>query len=294
MDMQTSTHDKISPTAKLVAYWRQFTDIPYSKDIASLFKTEAVMADMFKDQAHLLIPGEREYFVPYVEVRYKSIQNVILKKGLKQVLEFASGVSLRGLAMTQDPSLTYIETDLPGITEEKSQLVATIMRNHGITSRNNLFFCSVNILNYAEIEPVLAKLDPKKPLAIVNEGLFHYLSMEEKEIAAQNIYKILSQFGGSWITPDFDTRSEMKAYHDPEKKYEHFMDVITQATGRDLLNYSFDAEADIYAFFSKIGFKVEIQSQMDPDVILSSTKDKLLSAEDLAKLNSLRLWVMTV
>ena len=198
-------HDRISPTAKLVAYWRQFSDIPFSKDVAELFQVENVYQSMLKD-ANLNLP-ENDTLVPLLEIRYKSIQHALINSNIKQVLEFASGISLRGLAMTKDPDLIYVETDLPGLNDEKVKLVNTVMERHEINKRSNLFFHSANILNYSDIEPALSHFDVKKPVAIVHEGLFQYLTREEKAIAAKNIYKILKAFGGRWITPDLDTKS---------------------------------------------------------------------------------------
>ncbi len=296
MKIQPSTHAQVSPTAKLVAYWRQFTDIPYSKDIASFFHVKEVVQDLFKEDFPIFFPPQTDDpFVAYVQLRYKSIQAELLRQNSKQVLEFASGISLRGLTMTADPTLTYIETDLPGITEEKTPVVEQIMRAHKIAHRDNLFFESVNILNFSEIESVLEKFDPQQPIAIVNEGLLQYLSLEEKQTAAENIYKILSRFGGCWITPDLDSKIQMTADtagRDP--KYQTLVDVISKETDRDLFNNAFEDDAAVLDFFTKIGFTVSVQSQLYPDLELSSITGAPMSNEIAQDLETARLWVMKV
>jgi hypothetical protein len=40
--LSTPDFDKISPTALLVAYVRQFSDIPYTQEIAALSRAEAI------------------------------------------------------------------------------------------------------------------------------------------------------------------------------------------------------------------------------------------------------------
>ena len=296
MHPAASTHENISPTAKLVAYWRQFTDIPYSQDIASYFHVEETMQEMFADQLAAYKFGVDTVFAPYIEIRYKSIQYAILKREIKQVLEFASGISLRGLAMTCDPELVYVETDLPGITEEKCQVVQKIMTKHNIPDRDNLFFYPVNILQFSEIEPVLRHFDAQQPIAIVNEGLLQYLSLEEKKVAAQHIHRILSQFGGIWITPDLDTQVDMQAtaFQQEETQYQSCMDAITKTTGCNLLQNAFENDAAVLRFFTEMGFTVQIQSQFDDDLVLSSLKGKSISQTATDSIHNLRLWVMTV
>lgn len=43
MQSPTNSFNKISPTALMVAYVRQFTNIPYSQEIAQLVNAQAVV-----------------------------------------------------------------------------------------------------------------------------------------------------------------------------------------------------------------------------------------------------------
>ncbi len=65
------------------------------------------------------MPVEAKVYAPILEARYKSIVHLIRSSGTTQVLELASGFSLRGLAMSENSDLVYVDTDLPGIREEK-------------------------------------------------------------------------------------------------------------------------------------------------------------------------------
>lgn len=283
-------HENISPTAKLVAYLRQFTDIPFSKDVAELFDTNSVMSDVFG----ALQSQHSQVFTmaPHLELRYKSIRDWILSSPFTQILEFASGISLRGLAMTESPKFTYVETDLPGITDEKIKLVNVIMDKYGIEKRTNLFFCKANVLNYAEIEPALDHFDVRKPIVIVHEGLFQYLNKDEKTLAAKHIHRILNRFGGAWITPDLDTIDQSHGFDTLLYQYASFINAIEKVTGRDFKKNSFAHDEDTITFFNKLGFKVDWVLQFHEGTSLSSLpNDSLLFTQVIKRL---RLWVITI
>ncbi len=48
MKMPNQDHSKISPTAKLVAYFRQFSNIPFVADVAVLMHAEDVFNDLLQ------------------------------------------------------------------------------------------------------------------------------------------------------------------------------------------------------------------------------------------------------
>jgi hypothetical protein len=97
----TINFDKISVTAKLAAYMRQYSDIPFAAEIALHIGAAEAFEQLLHD--HQIRPADLLWYAPIFEVRYKSIVEVIRQMGVTQILELASGISLRGLAMTQDP-----------------------------------------------------------------------------------------------------------------------------------------------------------------------------------------------
>jgi O-methyltransferase involved in polyketide biosynthesis len=135
--------------------------------------------DVFNEflQGTDLTPEFLNWAAPLAEARYKSVVSAIKREGITQVLELASGLSLRGLAMTEDPEYTYVETDLPGITEEKQQILSIIKSNQALRERQNLFFHAVNILEFPQISSAIRHFEPSRPVAVIHEGLFQYLSM---------------------------------------------------------------------------------------------------------------------
>ncbi|MBU6427616.1 MAG: hypothetical protein KGR26_01270, partial [Cyanobacteria bacterium REEB65] len=98
-------------TAKFVAYMRQFSDIPFAKEVAQWLAADSALQELRRE--HELDLDELALFAPLFEVRYKSLAAAIRQSGIRQVLEIASGVSLRGLHMAIEDQIAYVETDLP-------------------------------------------------------------------------------------------------------------------------------------------------------------------------------------
>lgn len=85
--MSAQTNNKLGVTAIGVSYLRTLSDIKYAKDIYNSLN------------ASLLTPRERVFmaevrdsnFAPQVEARYKLVNRLLKKSGIRQVLEIASG-----------------------------------------------------------------------------------------------------------------------------------------------------------------------------------------------------------
>ena len=60
------------------------------------------------------------------------LRPLIRTSGATQVLELASGYSLRGLDLARDGSLCYVETDLPAVVATKRALLDEVRRRHDI------------------------------------------------------------------------------------------------------------------------------------------------------------------
>ncbi|MGH9552608.1 MAG: class I SAM-dependent methyltransferase, partial [Terriglobales bacterium] len=242
--METVDYSKISITAKLVAYFRQFSDIPFAQDVASYVKAEDALSEIASklsiDAAlQPQIANESKIYAPLLEARYKSIVQVILRTGLKQVLELASGFSLRGLAMTQNPEVFYVESDLSGINDEKNKLIASLRKTHELSDFGNHHIVTANALDRSELESATISLKRDQPLVIVNEGLIPYLSAEERTVLAGNVRYLLSQFaGGAWITPDFTTR---QLANNVSEYIKRFREAIRGITDRQLQEAAFDS-----------------------------------------------------
>ena len=101
--LQASDFDKIIHTAFMVSLARQFTDIPYAKELAQLVEAQRLVelsGPQNQDKSVLLTAR--------VEARYKAINQVMAQYQIAQVLELASGLLPRGLFMSCDPNIIFI------------------------------------------------------------------------------------------------------------------------------------------------------------------------------------------
>src|SRR5690349_2676149 len=128
--------EKVSLTAQLAAYMRQFSDIPFASDVAELLHSQDVFEALL--QGHDMKPEDLLWYAPVFEVRYKSVTTAIQRSGCRQILELASGLALRGLAMSQNVHVDYIESDLASISAEKAQLIEILRVRYGLVDHHNL------------------------------------------------------------------------------------------------------------------------------------------------------------
>lgn len=277
---------KISLTAKLTAYMRQFTDIPFAKDVAKLVRAQKAFDALLRDR-HLKT-SDLLWYAPILEARYKSIGEMIHRSGTKQILEMASGLSMRGLAMTADPSVTYVETDLGEITREKEALIEEISHAQRLAKRPNLKVMEANALECEEVLAATASFRPGEPVAIVHEGLLQYLTSTETEAVATNVGAVLREFGGVWITPDFTLTADAANVTEQQRK---FREIVTDATDRTMYNNAFDNTEHLSNYFARLGFQVEVYNQLYLTTHLVSAE--LIPSPQLNELRPrLRLWVL--
>jgi len=283
--------EKISLTAKLTAYMRQFSDVPFAQEVAQAVGAQQAFDELLR--AHDLSPDDLLWYAPIFEVRYKSIAARLRASGIEQVLELASGLSLRGLAMTQaDPALTYIDTDLPALTAEKEALVGRLRAQHRLSDGGRYLLRAANAVELDELWAATELLKRDRPLAIVSEGLLQYLSPVELDVVAGNIRSVLAAFapGGVWMTSDFSFQDQVAA---PSERQRRFRAVVSSATDRPLYDSAFADQAAFDAFLSRFGFTARQHRQLDEVDRLTSPRGLGLSEESIERLRPrLRLWLL--
>lgn len=247
---------RISLTAKFTAYMRQFSDIPFAKDVAAyIHANEAVEAQLLKQQTRW---EGMMWYAPMLEMRYKSIAELIRKLEIRQVLELASGFSLRGLAMTENPALTYVETDLEALNMEKSALISTLYKKYDLVRTGNHHIATANAMEAGQLLEAARFFRNNQPIAIVSEGLLPYLTEEERETIARNVCGLLKMYGGVWITPDFALKEHMERRSEQQKQFHR---LIAEATGRTIWASAFESENAMQAFFKSLDLQAQRQAQ---------------------------------
>ena len=282
--------EKISLTARLTAYMRQYSDIPFAKDVAVRLRAEEAFEKLLRDNE--LSPKDLLWYAPILEVRYKSVAETIRKSRVTQVLELASGFSLRGLAVTQDPQITYVESDLEELTDEKASLVADLRRQYRLAEHGNLHLVTADALDRNQLRSAATSFRRDRPIAVVNEGLLQYLSATEMATVARNIRDLLMEFDGLWITPDFSLKQDVQ---DVSEQQRRFRRVVAAATERTMYNNAFDNNEQLLAFFDGLGLQTRVLNAVDaaPNVVSLDALKLSHQILDTAK-SKLRLWVLSL
>ncbi len=279
----------ISVTAKVAAYYRQFTDIPFAREAAERIGADAAFEQILSE--HGLDRDQLTFYAPMFEARYKSLTQLLLA-GAPQVLELASGYSLRGLDLTCSGAIHYVETDLPNVVAEKLRLLEDLRQQHELPQSPRHRIAPADALSLDQIRAAAASLDTGQPLTVLCEGLIMYLSKQETERLAVNILELLRRFsGGRWLTPDFTFRAEAK---DLPPARVRLREAITGVTQRQIDASSFEDGQDLEAFLARSGFRVEVRSQVDETPSFSSLDALALPPATIDRLRpALRVWVMT-
>ena len=278
-------HSLISPTAKLVAYYRQFANVPYAREVVRYTDAEQVARDLLVTGSSLARAAAS------TGARYHCIMREVQQVGIDQVLELGSGLSLRGLAVTRArPEVIYVETDLPGMHAEKMAVLERILDQEGQPAPPNLHCLTANALRWNELLRVAEHLDPARPVAVVHEGMAQYLKLDEKRVLAGHVRKLLERFGGVWITPDLDTR-EMQAKRDArapdQATRQATIAAVSRLTQRPFEDNHFDTQAALEEFLTGAGFAFDCTAQWQ-----DGPGQPPLSDEEKAFVELERLWIL--
>lgn len=253
--MEDKEYESIIPTAILTAYPRTLTDIPYAKEMFDELKKKAISVDLMLDK-----------LAPEIEARYKLIDKLLKGTSITQILELASGYSTRGLDFTLNKNATYVELELKEVVDKKKRFINKIMQ-----TPNDLHIIQGNALNYNDFTKCITFFKKEQEVAVIDEGLLRYLDFEEKRIVAENVYKLLSQYGGVWITCDVTPKNFII---NQDKNMPNLNKNITDISVRNNANWRFEDEDHVKKFFTEIGFSVEFH-------YFHEIKNKLTSPQKL-------------
>ena len=121
---------------------------------------------------------------------------VALKCGKQTVIDLPSGYSTRCFKVA-DNGQKYFGFDLPIVIDEIKDITSKVVTEK---QKDLISFNAVDATNYDSMRKVLK--DVKGEICIITEGLLPYLNESELISMCQAIHKLLSEFGGCWITAD--------------------------------------------------------------------------------------------
>jgi len=242
-------YSSISPSAKSLLLMKGLTSIPYAREAAGLIMhPESYEADFSNTSAAFWSR------VVHFEHRYWCIDQLLSDLPAKNILELSSGFSFRGLALSRQREVFYIDTDLPEIITAKKEMVKTLVKDME-SSVGILELSALNALDENEFEAIANRF-PQGEIIIVNEGLLMYLGMPEKESLCRIIHDLLRRRGGYWITADIYIRKKFNA-PELEKK-----DTLQQFFDRHHIeDNKFNDFTEAEAFFNRMGFVLEREAE---------------------------------
>lgn len=268
-------HTKVAPTAWGVAYLRTFTDIPLAKEMFDVLNTNLKI----RGEEDVATRGSRDHLAPQLEARYKLVDRLVLETGIDQVLELASGVATHGINLSRSHSdITYVETDLSDVARHKR----TIFKELDIEAPDNLAIREASALSEKELRQAIEGFDKSKAIVVMHEGLMRYLTFDEKTQLAGIVHRLLTEYGGVWITPDISMRQALS--RENEKASGHTQS-LKQTTGIDIEQNVFEDEQHAKDFFENLGFEVESHSFLEVTDQLVSPARLEMSKTDVKRLN---------
>jgi hypothetical protein len=274
----TAAFDDIAVTALGTARQMEFSGITPWPEMS------AIAQELWLTAGHAGQPAldNPQVNAPGIEVRYRLASRLIENEVDMarqadpnvggQVLEVASGISPRGLLMTQtDPTLTYVELDLPIMTQLKRMIIDKLTESGTVGAASEKHhIVSGSALGRLAMEEASGYLNPDEPVTVTSEGLLHYLNHDEKFILASRIGTLLRRFGGIWYT-------DMPHWEGISKINRMMARTTTKQTGRNIPDNRFDNLEDIRYFFSDPALGLEVKglfSYVEPTLVDSLTSPR--------------------
>lgn len=281
INLKNRNFNSISPSAKWILLLKGHTNIPYARQTAELISYPEKFTPDF-NRNDMTFWARTVHF----ESRYLSIDYLLEDLSTRNILELSSGYSFRGLDSINQKEVYYIDTDLPDIIAEKSDLMAAL-KDETNETKGKLELLPLNALDEKQFQKTADRF-PEGPIVIVNEGFLMYLGIREKEHLCRIIHKILERRGGYWITADIYLRSLKE---NPRiilnKKTTEFFEQ------HRIEENKFQTFREAEEFFKTMGFTIDKEARIEPSKLSSlqyflknTTPDELIKIRAAGKIQT--------
>jgi O-methyltransferase involved in polyketide biosynthesis len=125
--------------------------------------------------------------------RHVILDALVLESGTTSVIELAAGLSARGVRVTSDPNVTYVEVDQPRVVAKKRELLGRTDAGRAALRRPNLTMVAGDALALS-LDSLLAP-EAQRPVVIA-EGLMMYLDATSQRRLFAAVAELLSARGG--------------------------------------------------------------------------------------------------
>lgn len=183
------------------------------------------------------------------EIKYKSLNELIKKLKITNIIDLGCGFSPRGFYFSKNPEYHYIGVDLPAV-----------IKNMHIIG-NDINYHSADITNLASLKNVLHHVKGK--VIILTDYVLPFLTKSELKTAVENIFQILNEHNGVWISNDIHTFNHFKIILQTvigKKLYDKVLplvdDFIKQQEGISLSISEVDYDKIISGIINEKGFSI--------------------------------------
>ena len=130
------------------------------------------------------------------EARFQVYNNAARKRAESVIVDLPSGYSPRGFVMA-DAGKQYYGLDLPAVIDLMAPAARETMTD---AQQQHARYIAADATDYASVRRALDGVNGE--ICVVTEGLLGYLSESELENMCLTVNRLLSEFGGCWITAD--------------------------------------------------------------------------------------------
>ena len=197
--MDNELYEKTSPVSKTaVATLFQLAAAGYEKS------AEIAKGLGFQTKEYAWSLGDKDELekicmVTNRESRYVALNNAALESGCDIIYDLPCGFVHRAFEMA-DQGKTYVGGDLPEVIRSLKPVIGRMLSSD---QKRKVRFSEVDVTNCQSVDDALKGLEG--PVCVCTEGLFVYLNPSDKQTVIQNIYRLLKERGGCWITVDPET-----------------------------------------------------------------------------------------
>ena len=128
--------------------------------------------------------------------RYEINNTAALRSNAFNIVDLPSGYSPRGFRVSS-AGKRYFGFDLPVVIDDMAPAAQKVMTPE---QRSLSSYHAVDATNYQSMKEALGRV--KGELCIVTEGLLGYLNEPELVSLCEAIHRLLSEYGGTWMTAD--------------------------------------------------------------------------------------------
>jgi O-methyltransferase involved in polyketide biosynthesis len=126
--------------------------------------------------------------------RHAAIDHLLSKAGNPRVVEVAAGFSARGSRVSADPSITYVEVDLPDMVRVKRTQLESTASGRAVLGRSNFQLRDGDVTNLD-----FAWEFGGTPVTVISEGLMMYFPRDMQLMIWSRMADLLRHSGGVYL-----------------------------------------------------------------------------------------------